>query len=165
MNRLAQQQCFHKLNSLLQRQFSEIEGLNAYFDDLKSAISTGDSKELNQLISQQRLPTAEFEEFEDQRVQLLEHYGFEADKDSLLACIDWCDQGGILENDYLQLEQALQRLQHSVQLNHLLVNKSQKHVRQSLHLLTRQAITDSTSTYSSTGSTEELSSRRSLAQA
>ena len=165
MNQLAPEQCFHQLESLLQRQVSEIEELNAYLDDLKSAISGNDSNQLNQLVSQQRLPVAEIEELDNQRTQLLKHYGFDADRDGFIACIAWCDQAGSLEKEYDQFERALRRLQQSVQLNHLLVNKSQKRVRQSLHLLTCQTTVSHSSIYSASGVTVELSSKRSLAQA
>ncbi|NNE64343.1 MAG: hypothetical protein HKN34_09690 [Gammaproteobacteria bacterium] len=165
MSQLAPEQCFDQLNSLLKRQVSKIKDLNDYLGDLKSAIAGDDSNQLNQLLGQQRLPTAEIEDLEKQRSRLLKVYGFEADKESLLACIEWCDQQGTLGNSYAQFEKALKRLQHSVQLNHLLVNKCQKRIRQSLYLLTNQIVTDKPSTYSATGATENPSSKRSLAQA
>jgi flagellar biosynthesis/type III secretory pathway chaperone len=165
MSELSPQQCLHQLNTLLQRQVDKIMDLNSYLSDLKSAIAGDDSKQLNDLLSQQRLPTAEIEDLENQRSRLLKIYGYDADKDSLLACIEWCDQHGALEETYKKFEKALQQLQHSVQLNHLLVNKCQKRIRQSLYLLTNQMTSDKPSTYSATGVTENPGSRRSLAQA
>lgn len=165
MSELSPQLCFDQLNTLLERQIDKILGLNSYLSDLKSAIAGDDSKQLNDLLGQQRLPTAEIEDLENQRTSLLKIYGYEADKDSLQACIRWCDQHGALEETYKKFETTLKQLQHSVQLNHLLVNKSQKRIRQSLYLLTNQTPSDKPSTYSATGVTENLSSKRSLAQA
>jgi flagellar biosynthesis/type III secretory pathway chaperone len=105
------------------------------------------------------------DDLESQRHKLLKLYGFEADREGLIACIQSCDQNDILSQRYQQFEQALMKLQHSIQLNSLLVNKSQKRVRQSLHLLTGQAVPDNARTYSSSGLTQDLSGGRKIAQA
>lgn len=165
MSRLSQQECFQKLDSLLQRQTAELDDINAYLCDIKTVIADGDSEQLNQLLTRQRLPLAEMDDLESQRHKLLMLYGFEADKEGLLTCIHRCDQNDILNQRYQQFEQALLRLQHSIQLNSLLLNKSQKRVRQSLHLLTGQAASDQARTYSSSGLTQELNGGRKIAQA
>ncbi len=165
MNQLSRQECFQQLNNLLQRQTAELDSINAYFIDIKTVITEGDTEKLNRLLTQQRLPIAEMEDLESQRNKLLKLYGFETDKEGLLACIHSCDQKDILNQHYQLFEQALSKLQRSIQLNSLLVNKSQKRVRQSLHLLSGQPATDDARTYSSSGLTQDLSKGREIAQA
>lgn len=164
MNQLSPQQCFQQLSSLLQRQSADLDSINAYLSDIKSAIADGETELLSQLLTNQRLPFAEMDDLESQRHKLLKLYGFETDKESLLACVQWCDQSTKLYEQYQKFENSLLRLQHSIQLNSLLVNKGQQRVRQSLHLLTGQPSTNNARTYSSTGQTEDLNNKRTIAQ-
>ncbi len=166
MSQLSPEQCFQQIHSLLQRQTVEIDGINDYLADIKTKIAEGDTEQLSGLLNQQRLPLAEIDDLENQRHRLLELFGFAADRDGLIACIQWCDQTSELSGQYQSFEQALLRLQHSIKLNSLLVNKGQKRIRERLHLLTGQPTTsDSTRTYSSSGHTDDLNSKRSIAQA
>ncbi len=164
MSQLSQQECFQQLDRLLQRQTAEFDGINAYFCDIKTMIADGDSEQLSQLLTRQGLPLSEIDDLESQRHKLLKLYGFDADREGLLACIQRCDQNSILSQGYQRFEQALLRLQHSIQLNSLLVSKSQKRIRESLHLLTGQAAPNNVRTYSSSGLTQDLSSKRKIAQ-
>lgn len=165
MSQLSPQQCFQQLGELLQRQTADLENINDFLGDIKTAIVDGDTEQLNELLSHQRLPLAEMDDLESQRHRLLKLYGFEADRQGLLACISWCDQTARLSEQYQLFEQSLLRLQRSIQLNSLLINKGQKRIRQSLHLLTGQANNISAGTYSSSGLTQDLSNKRSIAQA
>ena len=165
MSQVSPQQCFQQLGELLQRQTADLDSINAFLSDIKTAIADGDTEQLNELLGHQRLPIAEIDDLESQRHRLLKLYGYEADRQGLLACISWCDQTQTLDNQYQLFEQSLLRLQRSIQLNSLLINKGQKRIRQSLNLLTGQADNTSAATYSSSGQTQDLSNKRSIAQA
>jgi hypothetical protein len=51
MSQLSLQECFQQLDRLLQRQIAELDGINAYFSDIKAVITDGDSEQLNQLLA------------------------------------------------------------------------------------------------------------------
>lgn len=165
MSQATPQQCFDKLNDLLQGQINEICDLNAYLADIKSAIVSGNPDLLIQLISQQRAPLERMETLESQRCDLLQIYGFQSRKDGLQSCIQWCDQNSTLDTLYQEFEQSLHELQRSLRLNSLLVNKNQKRIRQSLHMLTGQDTSNRSPTYSAAGIAEEFNNLRSLARA
>ncbi len=64
MNQLSPQECFQQLDRLLQRQTAELDGINAYFSDIKTVISDGDIEQLNELLARQRLPLLEMDDLE-----------------------------------------------------------------------------------------------------
>lgn len=164
MNQQSPGQCFVQLNALMAKQIVKIEDLNGYLDNLKITIANGNFDQLDHLVSKQSLPVEEIDDLEHQRTRLLGQFGFGANRDGLHKCIQWCDQDDVLKNTYTRFEQSLQQLQHAVQLNHLIVSKSRNRIRQSLHLLTRQAPAGENTTYSACGVTETSPSKRSIAQ-
>lgn len=165
MNLQAAQQCFQKLNALLSQQTDEIDGINSYLDEIKNAIAANEIESLNTLLTQQRLPTEDINNLESQRHQLLDVYGFEFTQEGLEKCISECDKNGLLTERYELFQQALSRLQRSIQVNSLLINKNKNRIRKSLNLLTGQQNSDNAKTYSSNGQASGYSSKRSLAQA
>ncbi len=165
MSQISQQECFQQLDQLLQQQTTELSDINAYLSDIKNAVASGETDQLNQLLTRRHLPVAEIDDLESQRHKLLKLYGYEPDRNGLIACIRHCDQNNTLKQRYQKFEQGLSTLQHSIQLNSLLVNKGRKRVRKSLQLLTGQAASDNAQTYSSSGLSQDLSCRRKIAQA
>jgi len=165
MNPQAAQQCFQKLNALLSQQTDELDDINSYLDEIKNTIAANDIESLNTLLAQQRLPAEDINNMENQRHQLLDDHGFEFTQEGLEKCISECDKNSLLAEKYEILQQALSRLQRSIQVNSLLIHKNKNRIRKSLHLLTGQQNSDNAKTYASNGQTSAYSSKRSLAQA
>jgi len=165
MNSQAAQQCFQTMTVLLSKQADEIQGINAYFDDIKNAIAANEIKALNTLLTQQRLPVEDISDLETQRNQLLAVYGYELTQQGLEQCISECDTNGHLEKLYQSFQQALMHLQRSIQVNSLLIDKNKKRIHKSLKLLTGQQNSDNSKTYASNGQTSSYSNKRSIAQA
>ncbi len=165
MSQKPAQQCHDALKDLLNRQTVELDALNGYLDEIKTAIGESDIEALNNLVIQDRLPIAEIDDLESQRNGLLEVYGFDSGREALQKCIAWCDSGEVIERQYEKFQQALLCLQRGIQLNSLILNKNQQRVRQGLHLLTGQTGTENAKTYSSDGKTRENNNQRHLAQA
>lgn len=165
MNQELPQQCHDGLKDLLVRQTNEIDALNDYLDEIKTAIGEGDIEALNNLVTQNRLPIAEIDDLESQRDRLLEVYGFDSGREALQKCIAWCDSNEVIERQYEVFRQALLSLQRAIQLNSLILNKGQQRVSQGLHLLTGQTGSENAKTYSSNGKTNENNNQRHLAQA
>lgn len=165
MSQKPAQQCHDALKDLLDRQTAELNVLNGYLDEIKTAIGEGDLEVLNNLVTQDSLPIAEIDDLESQRDRLLEVYGFDSGREALQKCIDWCDSDEVIERQYKKFRQALLDLQRAIQLNSLILNKGQQRVRQGLHLLTGQTGTENAKTYSSDGKTRENNNQRHLAQA
>ncbi len=157
--------CHAELLALLVHQSEELEAINTYLAEIKSAIVENDTDSLNALITQQRLPVAEMDNLENQRNRLLASYGFKPDRDGLASCIAWCDKGEAISQQYAIFQQALLRLQHAIQINSLLVNKGRERVRQSLQLIMGQPASNRMTTYSSNGKTDDNSSHRTIARA
>ena len=164
MNAHSTQQCHKELLALLGRQTDELEAINAYLGDLKSAIAEGETEVLNELLTQQRLPIAEMEDLESQRHKLLEIYGYQPDREGLLGCIAWCDSDEIISRQYELFRQALLRLQRAIQVNSLLVSKGKERVRQSLQLLVGQTNNEQATTYASNGKTDGDHQLRTIAR-
>ncbi len=165
MNNQSPETCHTKLMALLVHQTEELDAINTYLGEIKSAIVESDTESLNTLITQQRLPIAEMDDLESQRNCLLEMYGFKPDRDGLLSCIAWCDRGEAISRQYELFRQALLRLQRAIQVNSLLVSKGRERVRQSLQLIMGQPASEQVTTYSSRGKTEENNNYRTIAQA
>ncbi len=164
MNAQSPQQCHKDLLALLIRQTDELQAINTFLGDIKTAIAEGETEILNKLLTQQRLPIAEMDDLESQRHRLLEIYGYQADREGLLSCITWCDSEEIIARQYELFRQALLRLQRAIQVNSLLVSKGKERVRQSLQLLVGQANNEQTTTYASNGKTDDDSLLRSIAR-
>lgn len=165
MSQKLTQQCHDLLKDLLGRQTVELDALNGYLDEIKTAIGESDIEALNNLVTQNRLPIAKIEDLESQRNRLLEVYGFDSGREAFQKCIDWCDSDEVIERQYEKFRQALLSLQRSIQLNSLILYKGQQRVRQGLHLLTGQPGTENAKTYSSDGRTRVNNNQRHLAQA
>ncbi|MCP4187857.1 MAG: flagellar protein FlgN [Gammaproteobacteria bacterium] len=165
MNNPSPEACHTELMTLLVHQKEELDAINTYLDEIKSAIVENDAESLNTLITQQRLPIAEMDDLEKQRNCLLETYGFKANRDGLLSCIAWCDKDEAITRQYELFRQALLHLQRSIQVNSLLVSKGRERVRQSLQLIMGQPTSEQVTTYSSRGKAEDNCNHRTIAQA
>ncbi|MCP4490516.1 MAG: flagellar protein FlgN [Gammaproteobacteria bacterium] len=165
MNNPSPEPCHAELIALMARQSEELDTINTYLSEIKSAIVENDIESLDTLITRQRLPIAEMDDLENQRNRLLEKYGFKPGRNGLASCIAWCDRDAIISRQYEMFRQALQRLQRAIQINSLLVSKGREHVRQSLQLIMGQPISNRMTTYSSNGKTEDNNSHRTIARA
>ncbi|MCP3689805.1 MAG: flagellar protein FlgN [Gammaproteobacteria bacterium] len=165
MNNPLPEPCHAELTALLTHQSAELDGIITYLIEIKAAIVGNDTESLNALITQPRLPIAEVDKFETQHNLLLERYGFTHDRDGLTKCIAWCDKDEVISQQYEAFQQTLLRLQHTIQINSLLVSKGRERVRKSLHLIMGQPASNGMTTYSSSGRTEDNDSHRTIARA
>ncbi len=165
MNNQSPETCHTKLMALLVHQTEELDAINTYLGEIKSAIVENDTESLNTLITQQRLPIAEMDDLENQRNGLLKVYGYQVGREGLLSCIAWCDKDEAISRQYELFRQALLRLQRAIQVNSLLVSKGRERVRQSLQLIMGQPASGEVTTYSSIGKTEDSNSHRTIARA
>ena len=165
MNPQAAEQCLQEMNTLLSRQTDEIDGINAYLDDIKNAIAANELDSLNTLLTQKQLPIEDISNLEKQRHRLLAAYGFELTQKGLKQCISECDRNGKLEKQYQLFEQVLLHLKRSIQVNSLLIDKNKTRIHKGLKLLTGQQNSDNSRTYSSNGRASGYSNKRSIAQA
>ena len=120
---------------------------------------------MNDVLQQDILPVEELNELERQRHRLLADYGFDYEKNELEACIAWCDIENQVEHKYQQVNEALAQLQHSIQVNDLLVNRGKSKVRRALHILTGQNKLQKTVTYTQSGEARDSAENRSIARA
>ena len=166
MNTASPDQCRQELSQLLEVQLGKIDEVNAYLVTLKTSIAQNDIEAMNDSLSQTSLPITDIEALENNRNQLLVRYGFEVDKDGHEACIAWCDNlEGELSTQYQSLTGSLMKLQRSIQVNDLLVNKGQERIRRSVGVLTGQTNTAVSNTYSKSGQARTVINKRSITSA
>ena len=155
--------CREHIIELLNAHNSRIDAANDYLLEIKTAIAENRLDKLQQSIANP-LAMQEIEALEQQRHALLARYGFDQNQGGFEQCIDSCDdEAGSLSNLYQQLIQNLVKLQHSIQVNCLLVNKGQDRVRRSIGILTGHAGTGAAKTYSSDGKAIDPAGRRDIA--
>ena len=157
------EQCRTRLSDLLQQHITCVASANDYLSGIKTAIAENRIDGLAQSLSGETMPMAEIERLENERHQLLADCGFDSGDDGFKKCIAWCDDGGQVDQLYQQLVQNLLKLQHSIQLNSLLISKGQERVRRSIGILTGIGAGVQAKTYSSNGKTSDSSNQRDIA--
>lgn len=155
-------QCRVSLVQLLKDQTGRLQAIDIYLGEIKNKIVENDTTALNTLLEKSGSPLADLQPMENERHALLTSQGFEVSKAGMELCIDWCDSQGQLKQQYDIFTLALSQLQHSIQVNALLVNKSKVRVRRSLHILTGQGNENNSKTYSRSGQTQAGPSKRSI---
>lgn len=159
-----QNHCRLRLSELLQAQNDRITRATAYLEDVKNAIADNRMDNLQQTLSSPDLDIEDIEKLEQQRYEVLSSVGFEQDNAGLEKCIEWCDDDrSQLSELYQQLVGNLVALQHSIQINNLLVNKGQERVRRSIGILTGAGTPATGKTYGSQGETINPTGRRNIA--
>ena len=136
-------QCRAQLSELLETHISRIARANAYLAEIKKAIAENQLDALQQSLSQPDFSVEDIERLEQQRYQLLASYGFTRDSGGFRKCVEWCDdERKHVSELYLQLIKGLEQLQHSSQINSLLVTRGRDRVKRSLGILTGLGATD-----------------------
>ena len=157
-------QCREQLTALLAEHHQRITRASEYLASIKQAIAENRLESLQNSLSEPDFKIEEIEELEQQRYQLLADYGFNQDAEGFEKCMAWCDdEQKKVARLYQQLIQGLVQLQHSIQVNSLLVNRGRDRVRRSLGILTGLGTAGSCKTYSSDGKAQEASGRRDIA--
>ncbi len=158
------EQCRERLIELLRAHNVCIENANAYLESIKTAIAENRVDQLQQSLSSPELPMAEIDRLEADRRELLEACGFAGDDQGFEKLVARCDDdGGSVGELYARLVQNLEKLQHSIQLNSLLVSKGQDRVRRSIGILTGIGNSNHGKTYRSDGKTTVENDRRDIA--
>lgn len=146
------QQCREQLTALLEEHIQRIAGASEYLADIKQAIAENQLESLQESLAKPGFAVDDIEQLEQQRYQLLSNYGFSQDAAGFEQCMAWCDDETQQVSElYQQLIQNLVRLQHSIQIHSLLVNRGRDRVRRSLGILTGLGSAGTGKTYSSDG--------------
>ena len=157
-------QCREQLTALLEAHNARISSANDYLLAIKNAIATNQLEKLQQSLSSPELALDDIEQLEQQRYRLLSTYGFSENSDGFEKCVAWCDnEQEQVSTLYQELIQRLVQLQHSIQLNSLLVARGQDRIRRSLGVLTGLGAMGNCKTYSSNGKTLDPAGRRDIA--
>jgi len=157
-------ECQEQLTALLEAHNASISSANDYLLAIKNAIAANQLEKLQQSLSKPEFVLDDIEQLEQQRYQLLSTYGFSKNSDGFEKCVAWCDnEQGQVSGLYQQLIQGLVQLQHSIQLNSLLVTRGQDRVRRSLGVLTGLGAMANCKTYSSNGKTLSPAGQRDIA--
>jgi flagellar biosynthesis/type III secretory pathway chaperone len=147
-------QCREQLTALLEAHIARISSANDFLLAIKNAIAANQLENLQQSLANPELALDQIEQLEQQRHQLLSTYGFSENSDGFEKCVAWCDnEQGQVSRLYQQLIQGLLQLQHSIQLNNLLIARGQDRIRRSLGVLTGLGAMGNCKTYSSNGKT------------
>ena len=158
--------CREALSALLARHVALIDTANAFLQGVRQAIAENDAEALQRSLERPEFEVDAIERLEGERHRLLEAHGFGTDAASFEKCIEWCDDGsGRVAEHYRQLVQGLVALQHSIQLNQLLVDRGKDRVRRSLCLLGGLGGAGQYKTYGSDGKARQADGRRNIATA
>ena len=156
--------CRERLTELLKAQNARISSASAFLLTIKNAIADNHLETLQQLLANPDLAVDDIEQLEQQRYQLLTSCGFSENSDGFEKCVAWCDNDqGQVSRLYQQLIQGLVQLQHSIQINSLLVIKGQDRVRRSLGVLTGVGTAGNCKIYSSNGKALSPADQRNIA--
>ncbi len=159
-------QCGQHLIELLEAHNARIDVAIEYLDDIKTAIAENRLDNLQQSLDSPELAVDDIEQLERQRHELLTRYGFNRDGGGFEKCVRWCDnEQKQVSKLYQQLIQGLVQLQHSIQINNLLVSKGRDRVRRSLGILTGLNTAGNCKIYSNKGKTLSPSDQRNIAVA
>jgi len=154
------QQCREQLTALLEEHVQRISGASEYLAGIRQAIAENQLESLQESLAKPGFVVDDIEKLEQQRYQLLSDYGFSQDADGFEQCMAWCDDEEQRVSElYQQLIQNLVQLQHSIQVNSLLVNRGRDRVRRSLGILTGLGTSGTPKTYSSDGKLDPGDSR------
>jgi len=157
-------QCREQLTALLEAHNARISSANDFLLAIKNAIAANQLENLQQSLANPELALDQIEQLEQQRHQLLSTYGFSENSDGFEKCVAWCDnEQGQVSGLYQQLIQGLVQLQHSIQLNNLLIARGQDRIRRSLGVLTGLGAMGNCKTYSSNGKTLSPAGQRDIA--
>ncbi len=163
---MSSKQCREQLIALLEAHNTRIIGAVDYLDSIKQAIAENRLENLQQSLSSPDSALDDIERVEQQRHQLLSTYGFTQDSDGFEKCMAWCDNEQQQVHElYQRLVQSLVQLQHSIQINSLLVTRGRDRVRRSLGILTGHGAAGNCKTYSSDGKTLSPTDQRDIATA
>ena len=161
---MSKDDCRRQMLELLEAQIKSIGAANDYLLNIKNAIAANKLDNLDPLLDNPELPIEDILEIEQQRFGLLQNFGFESDSTGFEMCVTWCDNSKHeLTEAHQQLTNGLTQLQHSIQLNNLLIGKGKDRVRRSIGILTGQGSTMQSKTYSNKGQTLESASQRNIA--
>ena len=161
---MSKDECRVQILELLEAQNSAIARANDYLVSIKNAIAENKLDNLDQFLTSPQLPVEEIEQLEQQRHRLLQSFGFSSDNEGFEKCVSWCDSSdGQVEKSRQQMTSGLAQLQHSIQLNSLLVRKGQDRLRRSIGILTGLDTTKQCKTYGSKGQTLQKSGQRNIA--
>ena len=160
------QQCFQQCHGLLSKQAEQISHYIEYLDAIKDAIAKNLITELDELLASNTSRIAPIEQLQQQQSQFLIAQGFSDDEQGLKDCIRACDQERQLEQLGQALTEQLNRLQQSLLINNLLIQKNQQRVRQSIRILSGHGPSQQPATYSRLGQkSSDLEALHSLAKA
>lgn len=148
---MSNRQCREQLTALLEEHIQRIAAASEYLAGIKQAIAENHLESLQDSLTKPAFAVDDIEQLEQQRYQLLSNYGFSQDADGFEKCMAWCDKDQQVSELYQQLIQNLVRLQHSIQVHSLLVNRGRDRIRRSLGILTGIGTTGTGKTYSSDG--------------
>ncbi|MEM7561645.1 MAG: flagellar export chaperone FlgN [Pseudomonadota bacterium] len=157
-------ECRQQIKALMSSQIADVELANRYLSQVKHTIANNQLEQLNHLLSNPELPLENIEQCEQKRQQLVQDCGFASGKEGFKQCIDWCDDDQkSVSSVYEALLEGLQKLQHSLQINSLLINKGRDRLRRSLGILTGLDTKNQYKTYSNQGQTQNDTSQRNIA--
>ncbi len=153
-----------QMEALMQQQLEQVHRYIEYLDQIKLSISSNDSEQLQKLVEKPPLDTIEIEHNQQQQLSLLGSAGFT--QDELDAFIQQQSDHTKLAELRQQLKKQLGKLEQSLLINNLLLQKSQQRVKQSIRLLSGRDISSAPASYSRSGSVESTGKNgRVLAQA
>ncbi len=156
--------CRERLIELLETHNARISNANAFLLAIKNAIADNKLETLQQSLANPELAVDDIEQLEQQRYQLMSTFGFSKNSDGFEKCVAWCDnEQGQVSALYQQLIQGLVQLQHSIQINNLLIIKGQDRVRRALGVLTGSGTAGNFKTYSSNGKALSQAGQRNIA--
>jgi len=153
-----------RMAALMHQQLEQVQSYVDYLDQIKRSISSNDTQQLQKLVQQPPFNGQEIEQKQQQQIQLLAEAGYAAQ--ALDDFIEQQDESHELATLRLSLKQQLGKLDQSLLINNLLLQKSQQRVRQSIQLLSGHDISSVPASYSRSGNAEQSgASKRILAQA
>lgn len=156
--------CRDRLSALLKEHNARISAANQTLLAIKQAIADNKLESLHQSLANSDFAVDDIEQLEQQRYQLLASYGFSKDSAGFEKCVNWCDnEHNQVSQLYQQLIEELVQLQHSIQINSLLVTRGQDRVRRSLGILTGAGAAGNCKTYSSNGKALSAADQRDIA--
>lgn len=150
MNSLQHQQCADRLFKLIQQQSGLVGGYIEYLYKIKQAITHGDSEQLNQLLTENKIDIGIIESSQSQQAELLEQHGYETTENGLENCIQDCHKPELTELRQ-SLVRQLKKLEKSLLINELLIQKNQDRIRQSIRILSGHGAVEPLGTYSRMG--------------
>jgi len=166
MNEHQRAQCSQQIDQILTLQISQVSRYIDYLSNIKSAVSTNNTQQLNELLEQQQLNPEIIEKTQQQQIQTLTEFGYDLNDEGLTSCIEDCVNPSQLISQKNVLTEKLKELEKSLLINALIVQKNQHRVKQSIRLLSGHKLSNNASSYSKQGSIESHDdSGHSLAEA